>query len=146
MSIPLPQKYMRPEGGIGKLANTQATQADTLIASEKIPYGSPIAATNGEAATFSTGDFFGVAIAQDYAEEITYDNAEKVGAYPIHKPVAVLRKGSIWVKVDEDVVMNEKAAASATGFKKSVDATDAIGIFQSSAQAGGLAVLQINLP
>lgn len=110
MSIPLPEKYMRPEGGIGKLANLQSVQADTLYASEEIPYGSPIAATEGMASVYATENFHGVAIADNFAKEIPYDNGEKEGAYPAHKPVAVLRKGSIWVKVDDDVKENEKAA------------------------------------
>jgi len=145
MPIPLPEKYMRPEGGIGKLANYQGTQADTLVAAEKIPYGAPIQATEGEARVYSDS-FFGVAIADNVAKEIAYDGADKVGEYAAFKPVAVLRKGSIWVKVTADVKQNEAAAATATGFKPVGEDETAVGVFQTSAQANGLAVLQINLP
>lgn len=146
MSIPLPEKYMRPEGGIGKLANLQGTQADTLYADEEVPYGSPVAASEGKATVFDTDNFFGVAIADNFAKEIPYENGEKEGSYPYGKPVAVLRKGSIWVKATEDVKQNEKAAVESGGFKKAATPDEAIGVFQSTAQAGALVVLQINLP
>lgn len=146
MTIPLPEKYMRPEGGVGKLANYQSTQADTLVAGAAIPYGSPVSAVDGVASVFTTGDLFGVVIAQEYAKEIPYGDGEKVGEYPKGKPVPVLRKGSIWVKVSDDVVQNEKATVNASGFKKAVAEEVVVGVFQSTASANGLAILQINLP
>lgn len=146
MTIPLPEKYMRPEGGVGKLANYQSTQADTLVAGAAIPYGSPVSAVDGVASVFTTGDLFGVVIAQEYAKEIPYGDGEKVGEYPKSKPVPVLRKGSIWVKVSDDVVQNEKATVNASGFKKAVAEEVVVGVFQSTASANGLAILQINLP
>lgn len=146
MTIPLPEKYMRPEGGVGKLANYQSTQADTLVAGAAIPYGSPVSAVDGVASVFTTGDLFGVIIAQEYAKEIPYGDGEKVGEYPKSKPVPVLRKGSIWVKVSDDVVQNEKATVNASGFKKAAPEETVIGVFQSTASANGLAILQINLP
>lgn len=146
MTIPLPEKYMRPEGGVGKLANYQSTQADTLVAGAAIPYGAPVSAVDGVASVFTTGDLFGVAIAQEYAKEIPYGDGEKVGEYPKSKPVPVLRKGSIWVKVSDDVVQNEKATVDASGFKKAVAEEVVVGVFQSTASANGLAILQINLP
>lgn len=146
MTIPLPRKYMDPELGIGKLANYQSTQADTKVSTEKIPFGSPVEATENTVKVLADGTFFGVAIAENYAKEITYDNVEKVGEYPVNKPVAVLRKGSIWVKAVEDVKESEPATATADGFKKATTAEETIGVFQSTAQADGLVMLQINLP
>lgn len=146
MTIPLPRKYMDPELGIGKLANYQSTQADTKVSAEKIPFGSPVEASENTVKVLAEGAFFGVAIAENYAKEITYDNAEKVGEYHVNKPVAVLRKGSIWVKATEDVKESEPAAAVAGGFAKATTAEETIGVFQSTAQADGLVMLQINLP
>ena len=145
MAIPLPEKYMRPEGGIGKLANYQAVQADTLVAAEAIPYGAPVQATEGEARKFQNS-FFGVAIADNYVNEISFDGKDKVGEHAAYKPVAVLRKGSIWVKVTADVKENEDATVTAAGFKEAGADDAVVGSFQSSAQANGLAILQINLP
>lgn len=145
MPIPYPEKYMQPELGLGKLANYQNTQADTKVAGESIPFGSPVEATGGEVKAFATGTFFGIALADNFVKEIGYDGADKVGEYPKSKPVPILRKGSIWIKVTEDVEESEPAAATTGGFKVGTTG-DTIGIFQSTAQAGGLAILQINLP
>ena len=72
-----------------------------------------------------------------------------------HEMVPILRKGAIWVKVDEDVLAGENAKALSTGnFGKATISSDpattpsdtVIGTFKTSASAGSLAVLQINLP
>lgn len=146
MPIPMPQKYMSPEGGIGKIANYQDTQIDTKFAGEAIPFGCPLEATEGNVSKYSTGVFFGVAVAKNYVNEIPYDNGDKVGEYLVAQPVSVLRKGTIWVKAADDVKESELAIPDGTGFKTTATKADAIGTFQSTAQAGNLVKLQINLP
>ena len=146
MTIPMPRKYMDAEGGIGKIANYQGTQMDTKFSGEVIPFGSPLEAIGSEVKMFSTGVFFGVAVAKNFVDEIPYDNGDKVGEYRLKQPVPVLRKGTIWVKATEDVVESEQAMPSDDGFKKATGIADAVGIFQSSAAAGNLVMLQINLP
>ena len=152
MTIPYPQKYMAPELGIGKLANYQNTQADSkAVGTNSIKFGQAVQVTESIAAPYTTGNFFGVALAKNYVDEIKFNDDKKTGEYRQGEMVAVLRKGSIWVQVDEDVKEGEYASVKATGNFGSVstaeDSTDKpIGIFQTSAQAGSLAILQINLP
>jgi len=66
--------------------------------------------------------------------------------------VSFLRRGRIWVEVVEDVTKGNQAVAdNATGdFRPSSTATTGIsgvvGVFKTSAVAGDLAQLEINLP
>lgn len=151
MAIPVGQQYMSAEGGLGKLANYQSTQADSKgVGETAVKFGQAVQVSNGAAAPLTDGDFFGVVIAKNFVPEITA--GEKVGSYKKGEAAPVLRKGSIWVTADEDVTEGQKAAANkATGnFLPSTSATatktEAIGTFQSTALAGGVAILQINLP
>ena len=153
MTIPVGQEYMRPEGGIGKLANYQDTQADTMgVGPAAIKFGQAVQTADGEIAAplAAEGVFLGVAIAKDYVKEIT--NGVKTGVYNQYEALPVLRKGTIWVEVDEDVTKGQAAVANtATGnFLPSstviTTKTEKIGSFQSTAIAGDVAMLQINLP
>lgn len=148
MTIPLPTKYMQPELGIGKLANYQGTQADSkVIGVDKVLFGQGVEVAENVAKPYSTGIFFGVAIAKNYVDEIKFNDDGKVGEYRKAEMVPVLRKGSIWVQVDNDVKEGEQAKVTTTGnFDVAVAGDTVIGIFQSTAQQDGLAILQINLP
>ena len=148
MTIPIPTKYMQPELGIGKLANYQGTQSDSkVIGTDKVLFGQGVEVVENVAKPYSTGVFFGVSIAKNFVDEIKFDDNTKVGEFRKGEMVAVLRKGSIWVKVDNDVKEGEQAKVVATGnFDVAATGDAVIGIFQSTAQRDGLAVLQINLP
>ncbi|GGC98093.1 structural cement protein Gp24 [Enterococcus wangshanyuanii] len=146
MTIPYPEKYMKKELGIGKRANYQDVEVNTKFSSEKIPFGSPVEAEEDKVKVLADGRFYGVAMADNYSDEIPYDNGEKVGQYTVDKPVPILRKGAIWVKASEDVKESEPAAATATGFKVATASDPIVGVFESTAQAGGLVVIKINLP
>ena len=156
MTIPYPEKYMKPELGIGKLANYQGVQADSLVVGVGgLGFGVGVQATEDVATTYKDGQFYGISYAKNYVEEIPYGDVEKVGKYKEHEMVPILRKGAIWVKVDEDVLAGENAKALSTGnFGKATISSDpattpsdtVIGTFKTTASAGNLAVLQINLP
>ncbi|MBA3926547.1 structural cement protein Gp24 [Listeria rustica] len=149
MTIPVGQEYMDPNIGIGKLANYQNTQADSAVVEGTIPFGSAVQFSDGVAKVLSDKDFYGVALAKEYVQELYGD---KIGNYEEKEMVAVVRRGVICVHVEEDVVDGDKAAANkATGtFLPATSPvstkTEAIGRFKTTAQAGGLAHLEINLP
>lgn len=148
MSIPYPKKYMQPELGLGKIANIQTTQADSKIAAATVGYGRGVEVIEGEVQEFGTGRFFGIAIAREFVDEIDFNATnEKIGQFQPGEPIAVLRKGSIWIEVANDVKEGEAAKVVTGGKFDKAGTNDAgIGVFQSTAQAGGLAILQINLP
>jgi len=137
---------MQPEGGIGTIANYQGVQADSrVIGTQEVRFGQAVQSNEHIAEPFNGGAFFGVAIAKNYVQEIT--STEKVGVYRQHEMVPVLRKGTIWVQVDEDVKIGEFASVNTAGnFGLSANQSSAIGIYQSTAHEGNLAMLQINLP
>ncbi|WP_239256679.1 structural cement protein Gp24 [Listeria ilorinensis] len=150
MTIPVGQEYMQPEIGIGKLANYQGTQADSAVAAETILFGAPVEFSDGTAKKLTaSGYVYGVAIAKEFVPELTGD---KAGSYLAKEMVPVLRKGTISVQVGEDVKSGEKAVvdiskgtfvpASSTASSKS----EIVGVFKTTAQADGLAHLEINLP
>ena len=152
MTIQIGQEYMKPEGGIGKLANYQDTQADTAaVGTTSVKFGQAVQVDEDVAGPLTAGgNLFGVAIAKDYVAEITA--GAKTGTYKQYEALPVLRKGTIWVEVDEDVKSGQAALANtATGnFLPGTTAietkTEKIGSFQSTAIAGDVAMLQINLP
>lgn len=150
MSIPVGQEYTLPDIGLGKIASYQRYQADSAAVVQTIKFGQAVQVLEDEAKPLnSDGDFYGVAIAKNYVPE--YD-AEKIGEYKANEAVPVMRQGTIVVICDEDVKSGEKAVANTdTGnFLPSTTAlttkTDVIGTFKSTAQAGGLTKLEINMP
>lgn len=149
MTIPYPEKYMKPELGVGKLANYQDVQADSkVVGAGGLGFGVGVQVLEDVATPFANGPFFGISYAKNYVDEIPYGDVEKTGAYKEYEMVPILRKGSIWVKVEDDVISGEPAKVVSGGtFEKAAVGTDTvIGTFQSTASAGHLAVLQINLP
>jgi hypothetical protein len=78
-------------------------------------------------------------------------------SYPVKSPVSVMRKGRVWVKVEEAVVAGDAAFvrfAAGTGtqlgaFRKSADTATAVAVtgarHLTSASANGLAVLELTL-
>lgn len=150
MTIPVGQEYMDPNIGIGKLANYQDTQADSALASEIIAFGSPVQFSDGVAKKLTKeGDLYGIAIAKEFVPDIS---VEKVGNYLPKEMVPVLRRGTICVAVSEDVVSGEKAVVdidlgqfTSSGTAKE-NKSEVIGVFKTTAQADGLAHVEINLP
>jgi len=85
--------------------------------------------------------------------------ADSIGKFVQYDMVPVLRRGLIWVKVVQDVVIDDAAYFVHTEavnpeyigyFRKDVDGgnADAVptGVFRSSALAGALALLEVNIP
>lgn len=152
MPITIGQEYMSAPAALGKIANYQAVEANTTACgTEEVVFGKAVYAEEDVSQVMTSGqDFFGVALARDYVTEITA--SDKVGVYHQGEALPVLRKGTIWVQVDEDVKSNQKAVANTdTGnFLPSATAlatkTEVVGTFMSTAMAEGLAMLQISLP
>ena len=79
MTIPYPEKYMKPELGIGKLANYQGVQADSLVVGVGgLGFGVGVQVTEDVATTYKDGQFYGISYAKNYVEEIPYGDAEKL--------------------------------------------------------------------
>lgn len=78
------------------------------------------------------------------------------GVYRTTQTVATLRKGLIWVKIDQDVLINDPVYLRHTGgdegyFRKDADTANADlvpgAIFRAAATAvSGIALVEINLP
>lgn len=151
-------EYMSAPTGKGRVGQYQDQRADTLAANEAIGWGRAVQyAANKNKADLYDGvagaKVIGVAIANHYAEYRSSDvNNPLVGEYVANEAVSVLRRGLIWVEVLEDVVKGDQAVAdNATGdFRPSQTVTGGksavIGEFKTSAVAGGLALLEINMP
>lgn len=146
-------KYMPEASHAGKLANYQDYRADTKPASEQIPYGAALQLTaDGEAvSTVKTGGKpVGIALASEVHDWINQADDQH---YKQFNPVAVVRKGTIWVTVGEDVIAGEEANvnpenglfyAADTGTLNTIKFPTAV--FKTKAKLGGLAQLEINLP
>ena len=69
--------------------------------------------------------------------------------YKENDPVIVLRKGAIWMKAKVAVIKGEKAYidhATGDATNSATDSTDTKGEFLSSAAAGEMAIVDINIP
>ncbi|TYV98575.1 hypothetical protein FZ070_07375 [Listeria monocytogenes] len=149
MSIPVGKEYMNADIGIGKLASYQDTQADSAVADGVIPFGYAVQVIDGAAKLLTENKFYGVAIAKEFVPELT---GEKEGKYAAKEMIPVLRRGTICVMVEEDVLSGEKAVVNTTtgsflpATTSKASKTDVVGVFKTSAQANGLVHLEINLP
>lgn len=150
-------QYMDEVLGKGKIALYPDHRADTGAAAAPIEWGVALQynpANPNQVKTYDgSGKFIGVAIANHYAETRLSDVSNDVdGTYAAGDAVSILRRGVIWVEVLEDVMKGEEAVIdNATGNFRPSDTTttgvsDVVGVFKTSAAAGGLAQLEINLP
>lgn len=152
MPITSYEKYMSEAKAKGKLANYQDYSAETKGAAAAIAYGIAVQ-LGGDRETvvpFAGGTFEGVALAQEPHDWVNNANDQ---SYPVNSPVAVVTKGVLWVEVEEDVLTGDTPVVDNTtgNFRPSTTATATVTAlpsakFRSSAAAGGLAQLEINLP
>ncbi|UZH06391.1 structural cement protein Gp24 [Heyndrickxia coagulans] len=151
------EQYMPEELGKGKVASYHDHRADTEAAGAPIDWGVAVqrkADDPEHIVTYDgTGKFIGVAIANIYAETRLPDISQGVdGHYEQYDVVPVLRRGIVFVEVLEDVIKGDEAVIdNATGnFRPKGTATTAVsasvGVFKTSASAGNLAQLEVNLP
>lgn len=156
------EQYMTPETGKGKLASYHDEHAETYSASENILWGLAVQSNASDPDKVDVYDgtvtdgFVGVALANHFAGEYRVEDVSTdpiTGtAYAAGQPISVLRRGIIWVEVLEDVIRGKQAVVdNETGnFRQKGSATatvsDTVGVFRTTAQAGNLAQLEINLP
>ncbi|WP_419882781.1 structural cement protein Gp24 [Peribacillus sp. B-H-3] len=154
MAITDYEKYMPEANGKGKLANYQDYSADTKAAGEVIPFGAGVQlGPDGETVLTikSSGNKpYGIALAQEVHDWVTKANDQ---SYPQFDPVAVIRKGVIWVEAGEDVITGEAANINPSNGKFYASDTATSGTivfptatFKSKAAAGSLVQVEINLP
>jgi sugar lactone lactonase YvrE len=153
MSITNYEKYMPEASAKGKLVNYQEYSAETKAAAEIIPFGSAVQlSADGQTITTvkASGAPYGVALATEIHDWVTNADDQK---YLQYDAVAVVRKGVIWVEAGEDIITGDGVKVDpATGkFYPADTATTGVvtfpsAIFKSSATAGSLVQLEINLP
>lgn len=144
-------QYLTPELGKGRIGQFPFHEADTLAAAKPIEWGIAVQrdATRPKRAVPYDGTARFEGIVQAGSSAANYDGPYR---YEQYEPVPVMRRGRIWVEVLEDVVEGGAAVIDPTtaNFRPEGTATAgvsvAIGIFKSSATAGSLALLEINLP
>jgi hypothetical protein len=106
------------------------------------------------------GIFRGITVAAFTLEQslLSGSISDSVGKYLINDMVPVMRRGQIWVKVVQDVLVDDPVYFVHTNvdptkigyFRKDADTANAdlvpTGVFRTAALAGGLALVEINLP
>lgn len=151
MAITNYDKYMPEAGHAGKLANYQDYSADTKAAEEEIPFGAAVQlGDDGDGVTKvkKDGEPYGIALATEVHDWVRDADDQQ---YKKNIPVAVVRKGVIWVEAGEDVKAGEKVAVDPDDgkfYKEGAD--DAIevptGRFKTKAKKDNLVQLEINQP
>ncbi len=138
----------------GMLADANLEHADSGLAE-----GSNLEFGLGVKKGTSDNQFAPLAAAADKFEGVLIHRHREEGDLLDKQAVSVLRRGRIYVLVEEAVVKGDAAfvrAVATTGeragaFRKSADGTDTIdltgvAVFKTSAEAGELAILEVNLP
>jgi len=152
MAITNYDKYLPVAQSKGKLATFQDYSAKTKAAAEVIPYG--VAVQLGEdketVIVCNGGTPTGIALAQEIHDWV---NDAKDKNYQTNMPVAVVRKGVVWIEVVEDVSIGDKANVDTTtgdfipaGTETAESVEFPSAVFKTNTIAGELAQLEINLP
>ncbi|WP_026702855.1 structural cement protein Gp24 [Salibacterium aidingense] len=157
MAITEYNKYMQEAASKGKLAEYPDYRADTKAADAAIKYGMAVelAGSSGErVTTFSGGTPFGITLAREYTD-YTEENPDDL-KYRANEPVAVIRQGTIWVEVEDDVTPADSVYAdNSTGNFRATETdgeSNTVGtaipgaMFKSAANSGELVKVEINLP
>jgi len=149
---------------LGELYDRREALTEAFVAETALRFGQAcVVGTDKDRqvkAPSTTGQVFrGISIATwQLEQQITGYPTDSSGSYPIKMPLPVLRRGSIWVKVSQDVsvddpvyfVHTDASPAIVGTFRKdaNTDKADLVptGVFRKAAKSGELAVVEINLP
>lgn len=150
MSITNYGKYMPPAGKAGQLANYQEYAADTYAAKEVIPYGAAVQLTmdgTGITPLKAGGTPIGVALARDIHDYTTNADDQK---YVVDQPVAVVKRGNIFVTAGGDITNGAAVKVDPATGKFVATGETAIAfssaVFRATATADHLVQIEINLP
>lgn len=153
-----------PAAKLGMLGDVRTSVTEGYTAEDELLFGMACVAGTDPVLQVkkpSTGGevFRGVTIMNQAKEQILESGElfKSSGKYLENQQVPVLRRGVIWVEVNQDVEPDDPAFFVHTGaaadigkFRMDDAATDAdavpTGVFRSAATAGNLALLEINLP
>lgn len=143
-------KYMSPAGGPGKLANYQEYAADTYAAKEDIPYGAAVQlSVDGKCVTQvkAGGTPIGVALSRGIHDYTTNADDQK---YTVGQPVAVMKRGNVFVVAGGDVTNGAAVKVDPTTGKFVMTGDTAVtfsaSVFRAAASADNLVQIEINLP
>lgn len=123
----------------------EPTAVNTEHAGAEIAYGGAVNLKDGKAIPATNGQsFYGVALKRTsvHGFELT-EEAIEGDKWKEGETLGVLRDGTVFVPISEDVDRGESATVDANGTFKPAAANDAVvGIFTSSGNAGSTAELQ----
>ncbi|QHJ77123.1 MAG: hypothetical protein [Bacteriophage sp.] len=162
MGIPVPDLYSDKNGGAGQIATIEDRSVNHAIASARVKFGTAVAidpnASNAPTPSVddstvlvkqatSASDFYGITTRRAFAttEPLTKENLDNQ-AWEVGEVLSVLRDGTIWVQIADDVTAGDKATVDASGLLKKANEGDfAIGQFLSSGKANSVARCQIRV-
>lgn len=139
---------------IGLISDLQAHRIVSAAAEGVVPFGiAVVPGTDAEKQIIvptQTGEVFrGVSVATQAVEQNALGDAE----YADTSVVSIMKQGTIWVRVNSNVLVDAAAFFVYTGaevgqFRNDGTSADAVptGVFRSTANSGDLALLEINLP
>ena len=149
---------------LGEIYDRRSQVSESYAAENAIRFGQAVVAgTNLDRQVLTpsvTGQTFrGISIAiWQLEQQLTGYPTDSSGSYPAKAVVPVLRRGAIWVRVNQDVDIDDPVYFVHTNvdptlignFRKDADTANAdlvpTGVFRKAAKAGELAVVEINLP
>ena len=123
------------------------TSVNTEHAGADIVFGGAVTFKEGKVVPATSGFFYGIALKRTYVdgdnlfEETIANDKWKTG-----ETLGVMRDGTVWVPISEDVDRGEGAAVDADGnFKPATGNDTVVGTFTSSGDKGATAELQVRI-
>lgn len=140
--------YMPVAGKAGQLSNYQGYEADTYAAEEVVRYGAAVQLNaTGDAITTvkDGGKVIGVALAREGHDYIEKKDDQK---YEVGDPVAVVKRGRIFVMAGGEVLNGQSVKVDPATQKFTNDGTVSVAnaVFKMNASADQLVEIEINLP
>lgn len=140
--------YMSVAGKAGQLSNYQDYVADTYASEEVIPYGAAVqlnAAGDAIKKVAAGGTVIGIALAREGHDYVEKKDDQK---YEVGDPVAIVKRGRLFVIAGGDVVNGQAVKVDPTTQKFTSDGAVTVpsAVFKMNASADQLVEIEINLP
>lgn len=144
MAIPDGTLYHDGPLSAGTVATLEDSAVNTEHAGAEIGFGTGVVIKDGKVVPATTGPIYGVALKRTYVDaDHLYEEDIENDKWKIGETLGVMRDGSIWVPISEDVDHGENAAVDADGHFKPAAATDTVvGVFLTRGDKGSTAKLQ----
>lgn len=124
-----------------------STAVNTEHAGAEIAFGGAVVIKDGKVIPATAGPIYGVALKRTYVDgDNLFEETIENDKWKAGETLGVMRDGTIWVPISEDVDRGENAAVDSTGkFKPATGNDVVVGVFTSDGEKDSTAKLQTRI-